>query len=393
MWPNKMGTAVIRNLLLTFCAFVLTLNTGAQADATIKIGTTQSLTGHYMEFGTEQLRGLQMWVADINARGSLLGQRVELVHYDDGSRNARSVEGYTKLIEQDKVDFLVGPYSSALTLKASAVAEQYNIPMVASAASADEIWSRGFKNIFGTDTPASKYLDMGTDVMQQLGASTMAVVYAKTPFAEDVVARMNASASEVGLRIVFEEAYAPAELDFTDLAKRLGKVDADVVLGISYLNDSVALTRALKQAGVKPKMLAFTVGPALSEFGELLGPDAEGVVGIVQWLRSIPLPGAQDFAYRYRKRYGNNPGVYAAIGYSTGQVIENAVRLAGTTEHDAVREQLRTMYFRSLLGKYKVSETGQQQGKRNVLLQWQDNHRRLVAPTDLAERKLIHPLP
>ena len=388
-----MGTAVIRNLLLTFCAFVLTFNTGAQADATIKIGTTQSLTGHYMEFGTEQLRGLQMWVADVNARGSLLGQRVELVYYDDGSRNARSVEGFTKLIEQDKVDFLVGPYSSALTLQASEVAERHNMPMVASAASADEIWERGFKNIFGTDTPASKYMGMGTDVMQQMGADTVAVVYAKTPFAEDVVAGLAASASDVGLRIILQEGYTPEQLEFSDLAQRLKKTDADVVLGVSYLNDSVELVRALKQANVKPKMLAFTVGPALSEFGDLLGPDAEGVVGIVQWLRSIPLPGAQDFAYRYRKRYGNNPGVHAAIGYSAGQVIENAVRLAGTTDHDAVREQLRTMYFRSLLGKYKVSETGQQQGKRNVLLQWQDNSRRLVAPTELAERQLIHPLP
>lgn len=388
-----MGTAVIRNLLLTFFAFVFTLNTGAHADETIKIGTTQSLTGHYMEFGTEQLRGLQMWVADINSRGSLLGQRVELVHYDDGSRNARSVEGYKKLIEQDKVDFLVGPYSSALTLQASAVAEQYNIPMVASAASADEIWSRGFKNIFGTDTPASKYLDIGANLRERAGAETLAVVYAKTPFAEDVVAGLRKSSTEGGLRIVFEEAYAPETLEFSALVKKLAKVDADVVLGISYLHDSVALVRELKKANVKPKVLAFTVGPVLSEFGDLLGDDAEGVVGITQWLRSIPLPGAQDFAYRYRQRYGNNPGVHAAIGYSAGQVIENAVRLAGTTDHEAVREQLRTMYFRSLLGKYSVSESGQQEGKRNVLLQWQDGHRRLVAPLDLAERELIHPLP
>jgi branched-chain amino acid transport system substrate-binding protein len=393
-----MGTPVIRKLLFTLCTLALTLTAGAYAAEPIavepiKVGTTQSLTGHYKDFGTEQLRGLQMWVADINARGALLGRPVELVHYDDGSRKVRSVEGYTRLIEQDKVDLLVGPYSSALTLEASAATEKYNIPMVASAASADEIWSRGLKNIFGIDTPSSRYLDLDTNVMALLDAKTMAVVYAQTPFAEDVIAGMRTNAAEDGVRIVLEESYPPEQLEFSDLATRLAQVDADVILGISYLNDSVALVRALKQANVKPKLLAFTVGPALKEFGDALGEDAEGVAGIVQWLRSIPLPGAQDFAYRYRKRYGENPGVHAVIGYSAGQVLETAVRLAGTTDKDAVREQLRTMYFRSLLGKYNVDETGRQEGKRNVMLQWQDNRRRLVAPANLAERKPIYPLP
>ena len=89
-----MGTSVIRNLLLTTCLLVLTIPGGSLAEDSIKIGTTQALTGHYQEFGTEQLRGIQMWVADINARGSLLGRPVELVHYDDGSRSALSEEGF-----------------------------------------------------------------------------------------------------------------------------------------------------------------------------------------------------------------------------------------------------------------------------------------------------------
>lgn len=383
---------MIRNLLLTLCTLALTLTSGAYAGETIKIGTTQALTGHYGEFGTEQLRGLQMWVADINARGSLLGQPVELVYYDDASRSANAEEGVKKLIEQDKVDFLVGPYSSALTLRASAVAEKYNFPMVASAASADEIWTRGYKNIFGIDTPASSYLK-GFSAAVDKGAKTIAVAYANTPFARDVAAGVRKRASEGGLRLVLEESYPPEQLDFDALAKRLGKADADVVLGISYLDDSIAMVKAIRKANVKPKMLAFTVGPALREFGDRLGPDAEGVVGVVQWLRSVPLPGAQDFAYRYRKRYGHNPGVHAAIGYSAGQVIEAAVRLAGTTDHDAVREQLRTMYFRSLLGKYNTDDTGRQIGKTNYLLQWQDHKRRLVAPAKLAERELIYPVP
>lgn len=383
---------MIRNLLLSFCIFALPLAAGAQSAESIKIGTTQSLTGHYKEFGIEQLRGLQMWVADINSRGSLLGRPVELVHYDDGSRDARSVEEYTKLIEQDKVDLLVGPYSSSLTLKASLVAEKYNIPMVASAASAEEIWSRGLNNIFGIDTPTASYME-GISVATDAGAKTFAIVFAQTEFAIDVAAGVRRNIGNNSSRLILDEGYPPEQRDFTALAKRLAQADADVIMGVSYLEDSIALVRALKQANVKPRMLAFTVGPALHDFGVELGADAEGVVGVVQWLRSVRLPGAQDFAYRYRQRYGHNPGVHAVIGYSAGQVIEAAVRLAGTTDHDAVREQLQTMYFRSLLGKYEVDETGRQKGMRNYVLQWQEGHRRLVAPETLAESELVYPLP
>ena len=383
---------MIRNLFLTACSLVLALSGAASAGEPIKIGTTQALTGHYAEFGIEQLRGLQMWVADVNSRGALLGRPVELVHYDDGSRSARAEDGVRKLIEEDKVDFLVGPYSSALTLRASAVAEKYNYPMVASAASSEEIWSRGYRNIFGIDTPAENYFK-GLQAAIDAGAKTVALVYAETPFAEDTAVGVRKKAEASGIKIVMDESYAPERLDFTAMAESFARLDADIILGISYLEDSIAIVRAIRKTGVKPMMLAFTVGPALREFGDRLGKDAEGVVGVVQWLRSVPLPGAQDFAYRYRKRYGQNPGVHAAIGYSAGQVIEAAVRLAGTTEHDVVREQLRSMYFRSLLGKYNTDDSGRQVGKTNYLLQWQENQRRLIAPAELAEREFIYPLP
>ena len=385
---------MIRKLLLTTASLMVALAAGIHAaePEPIKIGTTQALTGHYQEFGTEQLRGLQMWVADINARGSLLGRPVQLVYYDDESRSANAEAGVFKLVQEDKVQFLVGPYSSALTLRASEAAEKLNVPMVASAASADEIWERGYRNIFGVDTPASNYLD-GLRAAADTGAVSLALLYARTPFAEDVAVGVRKKAAADGLKILLDEGYPPEQLDFADIARRLTEVDADIILGISYLEDSIAIVKAVRAAGVKPDMLAFTVGPALRDFGDRLGDQAEGVVGVVQWLRSVPLPGSQDFAYRYRKRYGHNPGVHAAIGYSAGQVIEAAVRLAGTTDRDPVREQLRTMYFRSLLGLYNTDDTGRQVGKTNYLLQWQGNQRRLVAPAQLAERELIYPLP
>ncbi|MDG2047500.1 MAG: amino acid ABC transporter substrate-binding protein [Halioglobus sp.] len=377
-----------RHLLSIFFLCAMTVSSVTQSADPIRIGTTQSLTGQYSEFGVEQLRGLQMWATDVNVRGALLGRPVEIVYYDDASTGAGTVAGFTKLLKQDDVDFLVGPYSSSLTLEASLVAEAFNTPMISAAASSEKIWNRGLKNIFGADTPANDYMQ-GLQIAVDAGAQTIALIYARTEFGEEVAASVRDNAAAT---IVLDEGYPPEQREFRGLAKRLSEANADVIIGISYFEDSVEVVRALKIEGVKPKMLGFTAGPGLRKFKEQLGPDAEGVVGVVQWLRSSKKPGAQDFAYRFSKRYGYNPGVYAVIGYSAGEILEAAVRLANTVDHDAVREQLNTMYFRALIGPYDVDDTGRQIGRTNYVLQWQDDRRRLIAPENASDADLIYPL-
>jgi branched-chain amino acid transport system substrate-binding protein len=383
---------VIRNLLLSLFTLALTLAAGAHAVEPIRIGTTQSLTGSLQEFGTNQLRGLQMWVGDVNARGELLGRPVELVHYDDGSDPARSAQLYKKLIQEDKVDLLVGPYSSKITLAASQVAEQFDMPMLTLGASADAIWSSGYENIVGLDTPSARYMDIALETAADKGAKTLALVYGDTDFTRDVVPGVRSKAQELGIQLVLDESAASIG-DIAAMVSRLRSVNADVIMAIAYLEGGVDLVRELRRAQVKPQMLVFGVAASLAEFGQELQDEAEGVTGVTQWLRGIRLPGAQDFAYRYRKLYGYNPGAYAALGYSGGQVIEAAVRLAGSTDHAAVRDQLHTMVFNSLLGIYKVDADGRQVGKSNYLFQWQGKDRRLVEPGIVAESKLIYPMP
>jgi len=383
---------VIRKLLLSFFTFALVLVAGAHAAEPIRIGTTQSLSGPYEDFGTNQLRGLQMWVGDINARGALLGRPVELVHYDDGSDPARSAELYQKLIEQDKVDLLIGPYSSDITMAASQVAEAHDMPMLTLAASADKIWAQGYNNIVGLDTPSTRYMDIAIDAAAAQGARTMALIWVDNEFGREVVGGVRSKASALGVEIVMDQS-GDSLGDIPGLVKQLDAANADVVMTIAYLEGAVAMVRAMKQAQVKPKMLVFGVGASLAEFGQELLDDAEGVVGVVQWLRGIRMPGAQDFAYRFRQLYGHNPAAYAALGYAGGEVIEAAVRLAGTADHAAVREQLRTMVFNSLLGIYDVDADGRQVGKDNYLMQWQGKDRRLVGPANLAESKLMYPMP
>lgn len=362
----------------------------------ILVGTTQSLSGRFKEEGQLQLQGLLMWAEDINARGALLGRQVEIVYYDDESDPNRVAQLYDRLINQRGVDLLIGPYSSELTLRATEVAERNNFPIVTAAASADTIWSRGYRNVFGIDVPASNYMDIAVAEAASRGAKTAALFYAEGDFAEDVAEGVRREARENGITLVMDRKYAVNASDFKSLADELLAIEgeADVLLGATYLSDSVAIAKALgKRKKMQVDMVALTVGPALREFRRMLDNNVDGVVGVVQWLRSVRLPGAQDFSYRFRQMHGHNPGVHAAIGYSAGQVTEAAVRLAGSLDRDAVREQLRTLRFRSLLGHYQVDETGRQVGKRNYLLQWQDGRRRLVAPENIAERELIYPRP
>jgi branched-chain amino acid transport system substrate-binding protein len=170
------------------------------------------------------------------------------------------------------------------------------------------------------------------------------------------------------------------------------RADPQLVLGGTYLDDSIAFVRHAKSSGLSPKLMAFTVGPALPEFGEALGADADGVMGAVAWMRGASLPMAQDFSYRYKEKFGYNAGAHAVYGYAAGQVLEAGVRLAGSLDKAAIREQLGALKFRSLLGRYRVDERGLQQDKSVYLMQWQDGRRRLILPERYARNKVRFPL-
>ncbi len=359
--------------------------------APIVIGTTASLSGKYADFGREQLQGIQMWVDSVNARGALLGRKVKLLHYDDRSDPETCASLYERLITRDGVDLLLGPYASDMNMVASTVAEKHQFPMIATGGAASTIWKRGYANVFGTETPASDYMYLVLELAQKKGLKRVALIYADTDFPRDVAEGVRADAAELGLDIVFDRKYDQGASEFRKLIREMGATDPEVIIGGSYLVDSMAFTRQAAEAGLTPRILAFTVGPGLREFGDQLGPNAEGVIGIVQWMRSARLSKAQDFAYRYKRAHGYNAGPHAASGYAAGQVLEAAVRLVGSLDNDKIREQYRTLKARSILGHYRVDETGKQVGKPGYVMQWQNDERRLILPLELAERPVAYP--
>jgi len=357
----------------------------------IEVGTSVALSGKYARTGQEQLQGFQMWVEEVNARGGLLGQKVHLVHYDDESKPETGAKLYEKLITDDKVDLLIGPYSSDVTMAASTVAEKHNFPMVSSGASASEIWERGYKNTFGLYTLAETYMDQILEFGKSKGLKKIALVYENTAFPRGVASGVKSKAKKLGMQIVFEEEYGKASTDFSSMIIKIKAKKPDMVIGGSYLPDSTGFMRQAKQNRLYAKVFAFAVGPGLPDFGTNLGLDAEGVMGNTQWEPTLKLPGAKEFSEKYKARHGHEPGYHAGGGYGAGYVLEAAVKKAGSTDRDKVRAALFALDVVNAFGRFKVDATGRQIGKPAYAVQWLSGERHIIFPVEAATAKVAYP--
>lgn len=357
--------------------------------APIRIGVTTSRTGELAEFSDLMLRGMKMWVADVNDRGALLGRRVELVVRDDASSESAASNAYQELLAAG-VQLFVSPYSSDLTLATQAALGDANYAMV-SVASAPEIWRNGTPRVFGLYTPADENMRPLLAAAQQQGLKTLAVAYQDANFPEAVATGAVRMASEYGLEVVTTARYSDASSIATAVATIKSKAPDVVVIG-SYLRDAIDFSNAAAEQQLVPKLIGFSGGPALRDYGNVVGlARADGVISTVQWMRSVRFPGAFDFGFRYRQQYEIYPSYDAAGGYAALQVLEAAVRLADSTDPAAVREQLQNMKFRSILGHYRVDENGRQTAKSTYLVQWQDGHISLVYPPHLARWEIQTP--
>jgi len=358
----------------------------------LRIGATISETGSLADLGIQVRRGLVMWQAGVNERGGLLGRAVELVLHDDGSDATRATQHYQQMREAG-INLFISPYSSEMTLAVRDLVGRDNIAMVA-IASAPQIWQTNDSRIFGAYTPANQNMDPFLHMVAKRGLSTVALTYQDSEFPNAVAAGVRAKAAELQLSIVLDRSYAEDTPNWEPLTRAIREAQPDAIIVGSYLQDAIEFTKSAKANNVTAKLIAFSGGPALRQYGDAVGSDvAEGVISTVQWLRSVRMPGSFDFGFRYRSQFGVYPSYDAAGGYAAGQILEAALRLAKTAEPSDVRKQLSSMKFRSILGHYRVDEKGMQNAKPTYLVQWQDNHISLVYPPQLARWQVVYPLP
>jgi len=164
-------------------------------------------------------------------------KKVQVIYYDEKSDRETRARLYEHLITQDQVDLLIGPYSSGLTLAASAVAEKHNFPMVAAGAASDTIWERGYKNTFGIETPATRCMNLVVGFAKEQGLKRIAIFYAGTDFPREVASGARDRVAELGLQIVFDEEYSNNSTDFAGLVERMRARNPDIVIGGTYFDD------------------------------------------------------------------------------------------------------------------------------------------------------------
>ena len=393
--------------------FVVTLALGlfaapvAEAQAQIRIGASLAQTGAFAAPGQNQLRGYQLCVKHLNDKSGVLGRKLELVVYDDGSDPATAVRLYEKLITQAKVDLVLGPNTSPITDAVADVTEKHKMPMVAPSASVTSIYRKGRKFVFSMNPTTEVYLEGLLDLAAKKGLKTVALINRDALFGRTVTQGALELAKKKGLRVVSVDAFRGGTTDFSTILAKVRAVNPDVLGGGTRFEDGVAITRQLKALNVNPRMVGLTAAVDLPKFYEVLGRDAEFVYGATAWLPElvdlragglVPIarqyPGAREFVESYRKEFpGADLSYQSAAGYGACQILVEAIRRAGSLDSAKLRDAILKMDHNTVFGAFRVDRDGVQVAHKMLLFQWQDGKRVIVWPEELAAVKARFPPP
>jgi len=359
----------------------------------LRIGASLSLTGTYAKPGLYGREGYALCQKHLNGGTGVLGRSIEFVIYDDRSDPQTGVRLYEKLITEDRVEAVLGPYSSAITEAVANVAEKYRKLLLAPLGSAGSIWEKSRRYVIMMVSPAEVYLEGLLDMAARNGLKSVALIYEDTLFPKTSMKGAVASARKRGLEIVFQEAYPKAQTDFAALLTKIKAIRPDVLAAATYFDDVVAITRQMKELDVNVKMFGTTVGGDLPEFYKALDRTGEYVYGASQWEPSLAYPGAGEFAAAYQAEFNRAPSYHAAAAYAACLLLAEAINLTGSLDSERLREYLFKLQTVTVFGSFDVDERGYQMGHRMVTIQWQDGRQVVVWPDDVATGKIRYPTP
>ncbi len=375
----------------------------AEFAGTIKIGAAVSETGRFSREGKDTRQGYGIWLDWVNNEygGIKVGDdryQVELIMYDDEGDADTAALLVEKLINEDNVDFLLGPYSSGLTMSTSAIAERYGVLMVEGNGASETIFERGFKNIFAVLTPAGNYTQTAIKALADKGAKTMVIAYEDTAFPTSVGKGAIRWAQEYGVEVLAEETYPLNVADVSAIMTKFKDLDPDIFVGGGHFNDALLFVRGAKEQGWTPKGMVITVGPSNPEFATEVGKDADFILGPTQWEASMSWSDewfgtAAEFAERYQQRWGEAPSYQAAESTATGLALHLAIELAASLDTDAVRDALYALDVDTFYGPINFDDTGKNAGKPMGTIQILDGVPQVVAPTEAAVADIVYPMP
>jgi branched-chain amino acid transport system substrate-binding protein len=338
----------------------------------IKIGFGMALTGGLAPNGKSALLGMKIWEETINKKGGLLGRPVKLVYYDDQT-NPSTVPGiYTKLLDVDKVDLVVGPYATNMIAPAMPVVIQKGKVFVAVfglAVNSEFNYPKYFAMIPTGQNTKPSFTEGFFDVAakQDPRPTTAAIVAADAEFARNACEGARENAKKNGFNIVYDRTYPPSTTDFTPIIRAIQATNPDVLNICSYPPDSVGLVRTLNEVGFKPKMVGGAmVGLQATAIKTQLGPLLNGFVNYETWVPSKQMmtPEVEAFLKEYQSRAGAEGvdplGYYLGTwGYAYIELLGKAVEGAKSLNDDKIAEYIRNNPIKTLLGEVKFGKNGE----------------------------------
>jgi branched-chain amino acid transport system substrate-binding protein len=375
----------------TATAAATTAATAAATAATpIKIGASLPLTGDFSEPGKAAQQGYQVWASMINAKGGLLGHQVTLDIKDDASNQNTVVSDYNALISGDKVDLLLGTFSSLLNLPASAVAERAKMLYVEPAGGNPAIFKRGYKTIFfAQQATADKQADVWSNWLVGLPAdkrpATAAYPTLDDPFAGPTSAGIEAILEKAGIKTVYKKTYSADTKNFDAIANAVKSKNPDLVVSGAQFEDGVGFLRSLKKVGFTPKWLYQSNAPSFGDqYSKGIGAaNTEGVFYAVSFSQQSKTPGNPEFVAAYQKMFGGTEVPEdAADAYAAASVMQATVEANKTFAKDdqlKLADWLRSNEVPTILGPLSWNADGSPKGQF-LIGQWQSGKPQIVLP-------------
>jgi branched-chain amino acid transport system substrate-binding protein len=372
---------------------------GGGGGAPLKIGASLPLTGEFSEPGKAAEQGYKVWEAIINENGGLLDRDVQMVIKDDASNQNTIVADYNALISQDKVDLLLGTFSSLLNLPASAVAERNRMLFVEPAGGSPELFSRGFKYLFfAQQATADHQGDVWANYIAGLPENerpkTAAYPTLDDPFAQPTSEGIEKILTDAGIETVYRETYTIDNANFDSIASAMKSRDADLVVNGATFEDGVGLIRALRKVNYTPDFLYQTTAPSLGEqYSKGIGEEnTEGIFYAVSHSQESDTPGNAEFVAKYQEMFGaEQVPEDAADAYAAAQVLQASVEAVGSIDDQlALADWLRENPVETILGELSWNEDGSPTGEF-LVGQWQSGTPEIVLPEDAATSEEILP--
>jgi branched-chain amino acid transport system substrate-binding protein len=367
--------------------------------APLKIGASLPLTGEFSEPGKAAEQGYKVWEAMVNEQGGLLDRKVQMVIKDDASNQNTIVADYNALISQDKVDLLLGTFSSLLNLPASAVAERNRMLFVEPAGGSPELFSRGFKYLFfAQQATADHQGDVWAKYIAGLpeGERPKKAAYPTLddPFAQPTSEGIEKILAAAGIETVYRETYTIDNANFDSIASSIKQRGADLVVNGATFEDGVGLIRAMLKVNYKPERLYQTTAPSLGEqYSKGIGAEnTEGVFYAVSHSQESDTPGNAEFVAKYTEMFGSEQVPEdAADAYATAQVMQAAVEAVGSIDDQlALADWLRENEVDTILGPLSWNDDGSPTGEF-LVGQWQNGKPEIVLPEEAATAEEIVP--